>query len=138
MTTSELKQSVTFVVRDSENDGPDFTVFGKNGNVHFECRIEDAKDDTYSSRVYTLSPADARTLSAALIDIAALEEHEDEPAPSPATVTLTHRVHNAIIDVTSDMGWEQRVEELEELRNFVDEALNVAIAEKPWVGKEDS
>ena len=69
-----LKQSVTFVARGDKYDGPFFTVFGKDGNVHMECRIE--SDSDYTSEVYKLTPADARTLSAVLIDIAASEEED--------------------------------------------------------------
>lgn len=77
MTTSELKQSICFVARDSDNDGPDFTVFGKNGNVCIEMRIEDLDEDLFHSNVCVLTPADARSLSAVLLDIAAVEEKEN-------------------------------------------------------------
>jgi len=69
-----LKQSVTFVERGNKYDGPEFTVFGKDGNVHIECRTED--EESFTSTVYRLTPADARTLSAVLVDIAASEEED--------------------------------------------------------------
>jgi hypothetical protein len=69
-----LKQSVTFIERGDEYDGPAFTIFGKDGNVNMEFRTEEK--DTYHSTVYKLTPADARTLSAVLIDIAATEEED--------------------------------------------------------------
>jgi len=69
-----LKQSVTFVERGNKYDGPELTVFGKDGNVHIECRVEE--EDSFTSTVYRLTPADARTLSSVLLDIAVGEEEE--------------------------------------------------------------
>jgi hypothetical protein len=69
-----LKQSVTFIEKGDEYDGPAFTIFGKDGNVHMEFRTE--THNTYESTVYKLTPADARSLSAVLIDIAASEEED--------------------------------------------------------------